>query len=139
MNAISPIAEHAAAPRPTGGADGSRLTLEIQSIEANDGAQFRSALERQVQARSGAGAGPGAAQHVTLGEKLAGRASGLAGELRKDQQHVSKMLEGASQSGDSMQLMKAMMALSDYQIRVQTISKTVSKATQAFDQLTKLQ
>jgi hypothetical protein len=56
-----------------------------------------------------------------------------------DQQYVSKMLEQATRTGDSMQLMKAMMALNDYQIRVQTISKTVSKAASAVDQLARLQ
>ena len=67
------------------------------------------------------------------------RAGDLAGEVKKDQQYVSRMLEQATRSGDSMQLMKAMMALNDYQMRVQFISKTASKATSSLDQLTKLQ
>jgi predicted nucleic acid-binding Zn-ribbon protein len=74
-----------------------------------------------------------------LGKKLMGRAHDLASNLMQDQQHVSKMLEQASRTGDSMQLMKAMMALNDYQVRVQTVSKTVSKAASSIDQLTKLQ
>ncbi|SFL98222.1 EscI/YscI/HrpB family type III secretion system inner rod protein [Rugamonas rubra] len=138
MTPIPSTAAPAASPRGAG-AGGEHLTLEIQSTEPSDGARFSAALERQLQARGGVfGAAPPAGQ-PTLGERLAGRASGLAGDIRKEQQNVSKMLEKASQTGDSMQLMKAMMALSDYQVRVQTISKTVSKATQAFDQLTKLQ
>jgi predicted nucleic acid-binding Zn-ribbon protein len=70
---------------------------------------------------------------------MLGRANELAGGLMQDQQYVSKMLEKASRTGDSMQLMKAMMALNDYQIRVQTVTKTISKAAGAIDQLTKLQ
>lgn len=67
------------------------------------------------------------------------RTTDLATELKKDQQYVSKLLEQATRSADSMHLMKAMMALNDYQMRVQFVSKTVSKATSALDQLTKLQ
>lgn len=123
---------------PTIPAGSDRLALEIAPPPAPDGAQFSAALERQLQAHGGAAPG-GPAGQPSLGEKLAARASGLSSELKKDQQHISRMLESASSSGDSMQLMKAMMALSDYQMRVQTIARTVSKATQAFDQLTKLQ
>ncbi|MCA1325654.1 EscI/YscI/HrpB family type III secretion system inner rod protein [Herbaspirillum sp. alder98] len=75
----------------------------------------------------------------SLGSALAQRTTSLASEIKQDQQYVSKLLEKASVSGDSMQLMRAMMALSDYQIRVQTISKTVSKASSSVDSLTKLQ
>ncbi|NRR30399.1 type III secretion protein [Oxalobacteraceae bacterium] len=125
---------------PAGSAGSDRLTLEI-APPPPDGARFDAALEQQLQARGGGatGAAAGPAGHTTLGEQLATRASDLSSELKKDQQHISRMLESASSSGDSMQLMKAMMALSDYQMRVQTIARTVSKASQAFDQLTKLQ
>ncbi|EJN02939.1 EscI/YscI/HrpB family type III secretion system inner rod protein [Herbaspirillum sp. YR522] len=75
----------------------------------------------------------------SLGSALAQRTTHLASEVKQDQLYVSKLLETATRSGDSMQLMKAMMALNDYQLRVQTISKTVSKASQAVDSLTKLQ
>ncbi|RZI42500.1 type III secretion protein [Herbaspirillum sp. HC18] len=99
---------------------------------------FRAALERHMTAQQPPAAAPGAGK-PSLGDKLAGRATNLASEIKKDQLYVSRMLEQASRTGDSMQLMRAMMALNDYQIRVQTISKTVSKATQSFEQLTKLQ
>lgn len=127
-----------------GGIDKSgQLQLEVLAPErhganAADGAQFRAALERHMNtAGEPAPARPG--NKPSLGEKLAGRASDLASGIQKDQQYVSKLLEQATRTGDSMQLMKAMLALNDYQIRVQTISKTVSKATQGFEQLTKLQ
>lgn len=75
----------------------------------------------------------------SLGSALAQRTTNLASEVKQDQLYVSKLLETATRSGDSMQLMKAMMALNDYQLRVQTISKTVAKASSSVDSLTKLQ
>jgi len=75
----------------------------------------------------------------SLGSVLAQRTTSLASEVKQDQLYVSKLLEQATRTGDSMQLMKAMMALNDYQLRVQTISKTVSKASSSVDSLTKLQ
>jgi hypothetical protein len=114
------------------------LAPESRGADSADAAQFRAALERQMSAMGDTGAvKPGG--KPSLGEKIAGRATSLASGIQQDQQYVSKMLEQATRTGDSMQLMKAMMALHDYQIRVQTISKTVSKATQGFEQLTKLQ
>lgn len=121
------------------GAGTSRLTLEIQHVESGDATMFRAAYDRHMNAGGGGQSAQGDDRSASLGDRLAGRATNLATEIKKDQEHVSKMLEQASRTGDSMQLMKAMMALNDYQIRVQTISKTVSKATQAFEQLTKLQ
>jgi flagellar hook-basal body complex protein FliE len=120
-----------------------QLNLEIQAperggLDSADGAQFRAALERHMSAMSGAAPG-GPGGKPSLSEKVVGRVTNLAGNIQKDQQYVSKLLEHATRTGDSMQLMKAMMAMNDYQIRVQTITKTVSKSTQAFEQLTKLQ
>lgn len=141
ITAISP-----AATIPSGGAAPTgQLHLEILSTEsrgtgAADGAQFRATLERYMNAGAGdvqAVSGPD--KNKSLGQKIATRATDLASEINKDQQYVSKLLETATRTGDSMQLMKAMMALNDYSIRVQTISKTVSKATSSIDQLTKLQ
>lgn len=77
--------------------------------------------------------------HISLSDKIMGRTADLASELKKDQQFISRTLEQATRNADSMQLMKAMMALNDYQMRVQFISKTTSKATSSLDQLTKLQ
>lgn len=141
ITAISP-----AATLPSGGAaPAGHLHLEILSTESRGagaaaGAQFRATLERYMNAGAGgvqAVSGPD--KNASLGQKIATRATDLASEINKDQQYVSKLLENATRTGDSMQLMKAMMALNDYSIRVQTISKTVSKATSSIDQLTKLQ
>jgi hypothetical protein len=138
MNAAAPVAEIAATS--IGGVSKTpQLTLEVMQVEPADGAQFRAALERHMGASSGAGQGFGEGQKGSLGEKIMTRTTDLASELKHDQQYVSKALEQATRSADSMQLMKAMMALNDYQIRVQLISKTVSKATSSVEQLTKLQ
>ncbi|MBB3121935.1 EscI/YscI/HrpB family type III secretion system inner rod protein [Pseudoduganella violacea] len=75
----------------------------------------------------------------SLATVMADRAAGLAGDVNRHQQYVSRLLERATASADSMQMMKAMMALNDYQLRVQTISKVVSKASSSVDSLTKLQ
>jgi len=112
-----------------------RVTTETQAMEHPDAAQFRQALERQQNMN----AAPGAPREPSLGQVIATRAAGLAGELKKDQQDVSRLLEKATTSGDSMQLMRAMLALNDYQLRVQTVSKVVSKASTSVDSLTKLQ
>jgi hypothetical protein len=116
-----------------------QLKFEGLSIESGDGAQFRAALERHMNANGGAGAKQSGNNEGSLSDKMMVRASDLASAVKKDQQHVSAMLEQATHSGDSIQLMKAMMALNDYQMRVQFISKTASKATSSLDQLTKLQ
>ncbi|HVK95918.1 MAG TPA: EscI/YscI/HrpB family type III secretion system inner rod protein [Noviherbaspirillum sp.] len=129
---------------PAGGVEhGSHIKIDIQSLDHGDSAQFRAALERHMGGGGGgvdAVGGPsGASGHKSLGGIIAERATGLAGEVKQDQQYVSKMLEQATRTGDSMHLMRAMMALNDFQLRVQTISKTVSKAATSIDSLTKLQ
>lgn len=120
------------------GAAGTRheagLHLEVQPNHA-DGAQFKAMFEQHLQ-RDAMKLQPNT---NSLGSALAQRTTNLASEVKQDQMYVSKLLEQATRSGDSMQLMKAMMALNDYQLRVQTISKTVSKASSAVDSLTKLQ
>lgn len=111
------------------------VSLEMQPMDAGDGAQFRMALERHMK-------GDPAkikTDNASLGSAIAGRATHLAAEIKQDQQYVSKLLEQATRTGDSMQLMKAMMALNDFQLRVQTVSKVVSKAVTSVDSLTKLQ
>lgn len=143
MNTIATVATlSAASPAKSGASD--RLHLDQLSIEpaSADAAQFRAALERHMHHGDAAKSGPAklaAANENSLGEKIMARTTTMAEQVRNDQQHVSKMLEQASRNGDSMQMMKAMMALNDYQMRVQFISKTVAKATSSVDQLTKLQ
>ncbi|GGZ01590.1 hypothetical protein GCM10007388_39130 [Pseudoduganella plicata] len=92
-------------------------------------------MERQQQSNHP----PGAPREPSLGQAIAGRAASLAGEIKRDQQNVSRLLEKATATGDSMNLMRAMLALNDYQLRVQTVSKVVSKASTSVDSLTKLQ
>ncbi|WEF32236.1 EscI/YscI/HrpB family type III secretion system inner rod protein [Pseudoduganella chitinolytica] len=132
MNASAAAINTPVTPQP---ATQVRVTGETAGLEQADAAQFRQALERQ-QAMNGPA---GAPREPSLGQAIASRAAGLAGELKKDQQYVSRLLEKATTSGDSMHLMRAMLALNDYQLRVQTVSKVVSKASTSIDSLTKLQ
>lgn len=140
MSTPSPIAASSGVANAGSAAEigrSAQAKFDNLSIESGDGAQFRAALERHMNANGGAK--PSANNEGSLGNKMMVRASDLASAVKKDQQYVSTMLEQATRSGDSMQLMKAMMALNDYQMRVQFISKTASKATSSLDQLTKLQ
>jgi hypothetical protein len=114
------------------------VKLEMPMPNAADAAQFRAMLEHQMADPAYAPEAPGL-DSKSLGKVVAGRVNDLASEFLKDQQYVSKLLEKATRTGDSMQLMRAMMALNDYQIRVQAMSKTVSKTAAAVDQLTKMQ
>jgi len=133
----SAMASGVAAGGPAAGAphgQGPGLHLDIHAGAADSG-QFKAMFEQHLQ-RDAVKIKPNT---HSLGSALAQRTSNLASEVKQDQLHVSKMLEQATRTGSSVQLMKAMMALNDYQLRVQTISKTVSKASTAIDSLTKLQ
>lgn len=125
---------------PAGAADhGAQLKIEIRELDHSGSDQFRAALERHMDT-AGAHAKTGPAGNPdSLGHKIAERTTHLATEVKKDQQYVSKLLEQATRTGDELHMMRAMMALSDFQLRVQTISKTVSKAATSIDSLTKLQ
>ncbi|SFV13947.1 EscI/YscI/HrpB family type III secretion system inner rod protein [Pseudoduganella namucuonensis] len=139
---LNTIAMNAPKMRAGGGADqGAQLKIDIQALDHSGSDQFRAALDRQGgMGAAGGGAPAGKAGGAnSLGRVLAGRTTELAAEVKKDQQYVSKLLESATRSGDKIDLMRAMMALSDFQLRVQTISKTVSKAATSIDSLTKLQ
>lgn len=139
---LNTIAMNAPKMRAGGAADqGAQLKIDIQALDHSGSDQFRAALDRQTgvgAAGAGGPAGKGGGAN-SLGRVLAGRTTELAAEVKKDQQYVSKLLESATRSGDKIDLMRAMMALSDFQLRVQTISKTVSKAATSIDSLTKLQ
>lgn len=144
MSTTTTAIEASAGASPGGIEKSGQLNIEVFSVEqrgdAADGAEFRAALERHMNAPSaGSPVHPGPANSASLGDKIMTRATDMATELKNDHQYVSKMLEQASRSADSMQLMKAMMALHDYQIRVQTVSKVTFKAVSALEQLTKLQ
>jgi hypothetical protein len=133
VNAAQPISA-VSGPSGSGGAN-----LKIESLEssAGDVAHFRAAFERQQGNPNGMG--PVKIDSESLGSKISAKMSGVATEVQNDQKAVSKMLEKATSTGDSMQLMRAMLALNDYQLRVQTISKVVAKASTSIDSLTKLQ
>jgi len=111
------------------------VMLDLQPVNAADSSDFRAALARHLNND------PAhiKTDNASLGSAIVGRTTHLAAEIKQDQQYVSKLLEQATRTGDSMQLMKAMMALNDFQLRVQTVSKVVSKAVTSVDPLTKLQ
>jgi Type III secretion basal body protein I, YscI, HrpB, PscI len=75
----------------------------------------------------------------TIGNKLINGLEDISGKLKSDHRNISRQIELAVDTGDDRMMMKAMMAVSDYQQRVQMVSKTVSKAGSSLDQLTKLQ
>jgi hypothetical protein len=114
---------------PEGGRDAMRM-------EPVNGGEFREMVARHMKEDMG---GAKVAAGPSLGDRIINRATNLSSELKQDQQYISKTLEQATRAGDSMQLMKAMMALSDYQMRIQVVSKSISKAVSSVDQLTKLQ
>jgi hypothetical protein len=115
-----------------------RLQIDISATTQGDVTAFRAEFDRHI-GGSPIVAPRSASNKGSLASAIAERTNALASSVNKDQQYVSKLLETATRSGSSMELMHAMMALNDYQLRVQTISKTVSKASSAVDQLTKLQ
>jgi len=129
MNAVS------ATPMPASASASPRFEIDARSPGNPDSGEFHAAYERQLTL----GGRPPVPQGESLGQVIAGRATGLADQVQKDQQNVSRLLEQASASGDSMQLMRAMLTLNDFQLRVQTVSKVVAKAGSAVDSLTKLQ
>ena len=123
-----------------GGTGTDQLKLDNLSMEkTSDASEFRAILNKYMQPSGAPNPVEKSSNNLSLGDKMMSRATSMAEEIKKDQHHVSTMLEQASRNGDSMQMMKAMMALNDYQMRVQFISKAATKATGALDQLTKLQ
>lgn len=129
MNAVS------ATPMPASATASPRFEIDAKNLANADSGEFQAAYQRQLTL----GGRPPVPQGESLGQVIAGRATGLADQVQKDQQNVSRLLEQASASGDSMQLMRAMLTLNDFQLRVQTVSKVVAKAGTAVDSLTKLQ
>lgn len=117
----------------------SNVQLELPPSDNADAAQFAAALAQHAKPNAVLNSAIHSNSRVSLGDKIMGRAGELAGDLKADQAHVSQMLDQATRVGDSASLMKAILALSDYQMRVQFVSKTVSKATSSLDQLTRLQ
>ncbi len=116
----------------------STLQIDITSSTPADTQAFSQAMQQHT-AASGLTPTDAGSHPMSMSGQLANRATELASEVQKDQQYVSRMLEHATQTGDQMVMMKAMLALNDYQTRVQFVSKTISKASTSVDQLTRMQ
>ncbi|MCW7536992.1 EscI/YscI/HrpB family type III secretion system inner rod protein [Aquabacterium sp. A7-Y] len=105
---------------------------------AADAADFRVAVEQHRLSLTPLEAGPRPATGPSLGERLAGGMSGVAADLKRDHRHLSSLIQRASLTGDHELMMKASLALSEYQHHVQLMTKTVSKAATSLDQLTRM-
>lgn len=145
---MSSSMNNAAAKAPHGVQHGGGLeALHGQGVASSEDAQrFAQALSayRQRQGVQPQTGGPGTVAPAGLdGKSIGGRMvaglSDIAGHLKADHKAVSSMIEKATLAGDDAMMMKAMLALADYQQRVQIVSKTVSKAASSLDQLTRLQ
>lgn len=135
-NSLGSAANHGAGSEPLGGvAKPGQDKVQMEPVKESE---FRAIMERHLNEGVAPASTIPQGKH-SLGERMIERASDLSGEMKKDQQYISQQLEQATRAGDSMQLMKAMTALSDYQTRVQFIAKAASKAVSSVDQLTKLQ
>lgn len=117
-----------------------RTRIDPSSPTHHDTHAFEQAMQRHLHTASpGLTPVDAGSDKTSLSSRIVSRATDLAAEVQKDQQYVSKMLEQATQTGDQMTMMKAMLALTDYQTRVQFISKTISKSSTSVDQLTRMQ
>lgn len=74
-----------------------------------------------------------------LGAQLVGGLNKMSGRLKADHANISRLLDKAVEGGDDKLMMRALIALGDYQQRVTMVSKSISKAGSSLDQLTKLQ
>ena len=74
-----------------------------------------------------------------LGGQVVSKVQAISEQLRSEQKHISNMVERATVSGDESLMLKAQLALSDHQSRVQIITRVTSKAASSMDQLTRLQ
>jgi hypothetical protein len=119
---------------------GTRARIDSSSPTHHDTHAFEQAMHRHLHtAAPGLTPVDAGSDKTSLSSRIVSRATDLAAEVQKDQQYVSKMLEQATQTGDQMTMMKAMLALTDYQTRVQFVSKTISKSSTSVDQLTRMQ
>ncbi len=133
MSPVSPVTSAS-----TSAVGPSTLRIEITSPTNADNQAFAQAMQQHTAAPGLTPADTGS-NKMSMSGQLLNRATDLASEVQKDQQYVSHMLEHATQTGDQMTMMKAMLALNDYQTRVQFVSKTISKASTSVDQLTRMQ
>jgi hypothetical protein len=75
----------------------------------------------------------------SIGSQMMAGLTDMSSRLKADHKQVSTLIEKATVGGDDNLMMKAMLALTDYQQRVQIVSKVVSKAATSMDSLTRLQ
>lgn len=137
---MTPVTKVAPLPSPETKLATPRLEFDGNSPTPRDAHEFAQALQRHLHtAAPGITPADAGSDKLSLTSRISARASDLAGEIQKDQQYVSKLLEHATATGDQMVMMKAMLALNDYQTRVQFVSKTISKASTSVDQLTRMQ
>ena len=135
---MDPISKVALNRLPNQSAAGARF--DPSSPTHHDTREFEQAMHRHMHTASpGLTPADAGSDKTSLSSRIVSRATDLAAEVQKDQQYVSKMLEQATQTGDQMTMMKAMLALTDYQTRVQFVSKTISKSSTSVDQLTRMQ
>lgn len=113
----------------------------MSATSSADAQRFSQALaaHKSMAAQPAASPSVSGADSNSIGKKLVSGLSEMSGRLKADHKHVSSMIEKATVGGDNTMMMRAMMALNDYQQRVQIISKTVTKAAASLDQLTRLQ
>lgn len=74
----------------------------------------------------------------SLGDRLIAGVKDVSSRFNADQRYISSIVEQAATTGNDALMMRALLALGDYQNRVQIMSKTVSKAASSIDQLTRL-
>lgn len=118
------------------------VKIDVGSTGGDQGdvGQFTAALNKHISAMGMPSSQGTATQNVSgLSDMLVKRATDFANDVKHDHLHVSEMLEKAAASGDQETLLKAMRAMTDYEMKVQFISKTVSKASSSIDQLTRMQ
>ena len=123
---------------------GQELSGSTPVASSADAQRFAQALStyKSQQSQAAAGLSPTDKAHASsnsIGSRLVTGLSDMASRLKADHKVVSSLVEKATVGGDDALMMKAMMALGDYQQRVQIVSKTVSKAASSLDQLTRLQ
>jgi hypothetical protein len=119
------------------GLEGMQGGMPAASPDAQRFAQALAAYKEQK--ANPAAVAPSGIESKSIGSRMIAGLSDIAVNLKADHKAVSSMIEKATLGGDDAMMMKAMLALADYQQRVQIVSKTVSKAASSLDQLTRLQ
>ncbi len=139
LSGVSAVSHSAVrAGSPPVGAPGSE-GLQVSATSSADAQRFSQALASHKSLAAQPMPATSGVESTSMGKQLISGLSDMSGRLKADHKHVSSMIEKATVNGDNTMMMRAMMALNDYQQRVQVISKTVTKAAASLDQLTRLQ